>query len=126
MVRFLAGAACASLIGIALPEQAETVPELVTAANQDATADQAVTPFYASHNGAPIWLRADGDGAARDLIGVLQRASLDGMASGPTIATQAQALIARAEAGDIAARDSADRLLSTAWVQYVEALQTPP
>jgi L,D-transpeptidase YcbB len=60
------------------------------------------------------------------LLGVLQRASLDGMPSGPGMAVQAQSLLARAQAGDPAALSAADRLLTSAWVQYVEALQTPP
>ncbi len=34
--------------------------------------------------------------------------------------------MARAGAGDPAALAAADRLLSSAWVQYVQALQTPP
>jgi len=124
--KFLAGAACAALIGIALPAQAATSPELPSAANLDLAANQAVSAFYASRNGAPLWLKGDGDNAANELISVLQRASLDGMATGPALAAQAQALLARAQTGDTAARDGADRLLSTAWVQYVEALQTPP
>jgi murein L,D-transpeptidase YcbB/YkuD len=74
-----------------------------------------------------LWLRSGADSAAaRELIGVLQRAQLDGMPSGPGYAAQAQALIARAQAGDAGALAAADRLLSTGWVQYVEALQTPP
>ena len=35
-------------------------------------------------------------------------------------------MIARAQGGDPAALAAADRLLSTAWVLYVQALQTPP
>jgi murein L,D-transpeptidase YcbB/YkuD len=48
------------------------------------------------------------------------------MPSGPGYAAQAQALIERAQNGDSSALAAADQLLSTAWVQYVEALQTPP
>ena len=64
--------------------------------------------------------------AATALIGTLQRASLDGLPSGPALAAEAQSLLARARAGDAAALSSAERLLSTAWVLYVQALQTPP
>jgi len=120
----LAGAACAALIGVALPATAATSPELPTAASYNGAADRAVDAFYASRAGAPLWLK--NGAAARELIGVLQRASLDGFASGPAIAAQAQALVARANAGDTGARDATDRLLSSAWVRYVEALQTPP
>jgi len=122
----LAGVAAAALLGLALPAYAATSSELPGAANYDSSADQAVNAFYAARGGAPLWLKAGNDAGARELIDVLQRAPLDGMANGPAIAAQAQALMARAGAGDVAARGSADRLLSTAWVQYVAALQTPP
>ena len=42
------------------------------------------------------------------------------------MAAQAEALLARAQVGDPAAVGAADRLLSAAWVQYVQALETPP
>jgi L,D-transpeptidase YcbB len=120
----LAGVACAALMAPVLPAQAATTPELATPANLDVA--QSVSAFYARRGAAPLWLRAGTSTAARELIGVLQRAPLDGFANGPAIASQAQALLARAEAGDPTAGASADRLLSSAWVQYVEALQTPP
>ena len=42
------------------------------------------------------------------------------------MAAEAQALIARAAGGDRQALESADHLLSAAWIEYVEALQAPP
>jgi murein L,D-transpeptidase YcbB/YkuD len=86
-----------------------------------------VNRFYASRQNAPLWLRSGPDSsAARDLIGALQRAPLDGFAGGPPIANQAQSLLARAQGGDPTALSAADRLLSTGWVLYVQALQRPP
>ncbi|MEA3068110.1 MAG: L,D-transpeptidase YcbB [Sphingomonadales bacterium] len=126
-IRMLAGAACAVLMTPSVSLAAATSPEVPSAALFDPAADQAVSAFYASRAGAPLWLKSGADSsAARELIGVLQRASLDGLPSGPVFAGQAQTLLARAEAGDAAALASADRTLSTAWVHYVEALQTPP
>ena len=122
----LAGVACAALMGISMPAQAVTSPELPTAVNYDPAADQAVSSFYASRGGTPLWLRGADGTAARELIATLERASLDGYANGPAMAAQAQALLARSQGGDPAAATTADRLLSTAWIQYVEALQTPP
>ena len=87
---------------------------------------QAVDSFYASRGGAPLWLRGGESDGARALIGVLQRSALDGFESGPALAAQAQALMARAQGGDPAAMRAADRLLSAAWVAYVQALQQPP
>jgi len=123
----LAGAACAALIALSMPATAATNPELPTAPAYQAAAYQAVDAFYAARGGAPLWLRSGVDSsAARELIGVLQRASLDGMPSGPAMAAQAQSLLGRAQAGDPAALSAADRLLTSAWVQYVQGLQRPP
>jgi len=123
----LAGVACAALTALSVPAFAAVSPELPSAPTYNLGADQAVNAFYASRGGSPLWLRGGGvSGNARELIGVLQRASLDGMTSGPAMAAQAQALLARAQAGDPSAVAAADRLLSSAWVQYVQALQTPP
>ena len=88
---------------------------------------QAVDSFYAIRSGAPLWLRSGADSAAaRELIGVLDRAELDGLDNGPEIAAQAEALMARAQTGDPVALRAADRILSAAWVSYVQALQRPP
>ena len=61
-----------------------------------------------------------------ELVQILQRAALDGLESGPALADQVQGLLARASTGDANAAADADRLLSTAWVLYVQALQRPP
>src|SRR4051812_17447301 len=115
----LAGVACAALTVLSLPAQtagAEPLPPATAAASE-----QAVSAFYASRAGAPLWLRGGADSSAtRELIGVLQRAALDGMPAGPAFAQQAQALVERAQSGDTAALAAADRLLSTAWVEYVQ------
>ena len=128
ITRFLAGAACAALMGLSVPVTAATSPELPGAAVEvTPSAMEAVDAFYASRGGAPLWLRSGEDSnAARELIGLLQRAPLDGLQSGPTMAMQAQDLIVRAQSGDRAALGAADRLLSAAWVSYVQVLQRPP
>ncbi len=111
---------CAPLAGLAGPSTPAT-------GQSYASVDQAVNAFYASRRDAPLWLPSGGDGsAARELIRDLQRASLDGLPSGPSLAAQAQSLLTRGEAGDPAALAAADRMLSTAWVLYVQALQKPP
>lgn len=126
ITRLLAGAACAVLLGAAVPVSAATTPEVPSVAISP-SAEQAVNIFYASRRGAPLWLRGGADSAAaRELIGVLDRAPLDGLDSGPALAARVEAMIASAQAGDPAALGTADRLLSAAWVSYVEALQRPP
>jgi murein L,D-transpeptidase YcbB/YkuD len=111
----LAGVACAVLT---IPAPAQSIA---------APSNQAVASFYVGRHGAPLWLRDGPDSsAARELIAVLERAPLDGFANGPALALQARQLLGRAQAGDAAALATADRLLSSAWVMYVQALQTPP
>ena len=118
-IRMLAGVACAALTGLAAPAAAATVPNSpITAQAQGGSANQAVSTFYAHRKGVPMWLGSDNNGA-RELIATLRRASLDGMPSGPALAAQAEALLARDPA-------AADRLLSAAWVLYVQNLQRTP
>src|SRR5438270_4609912 len=122
----LAGAG-AVLTVFSAPVAAATSPEVPAAATLNGSVEQAVDAFYASRRGALLWIRGGAySSAANELSGILQRAPLDGLASGPALALQAQSLAARASTGDAAALGQADRLLSTAWVMYVEALQTPP
>src|SRR5438128_10669853 len=127
-MRMLAGVACAALTILAVPVSAATNPEMPAQSSlSNATSDQAVSAFYASRRNTPFWLRSGADSsAAREFIGILERAPLDGLPSGPALAAEAQALLARAQSGDSAAPVHADRLLATAWVLYAEALQTPP
>jgi murein L,D-transpeptidase YcbB/YkuD len=125
----VAGVALVALTAAAAPASAAaaaaTNPELpAPGSNYGGAADQAISAFYASRGGAPLWLT--NPGAANALMGALQRASLDGLPSGPSLALQAQSLMARASVGDVQARSDADRLLTTAWVLYVQALQRPP
>jgi murein L,D-transpeptidase YcbB/YkuD len=125
--RMLAGAACAALMIFVTPAIAATNPQLPGPAQSYGPVTQAISAFYASRQGAPLWLRDGPDSAgARQLITVLRRASLDGFQSGPALAAQADTLIGRGRAGDTAALATADRLLSTAWILYVQALETPP
>lgn len=123
--RMLAGVACAALTIVSAPVIAASPQVPAQSSISSPTAESAVSNFYASRRGAPLWLRGS-DTAARELIGTLERAQLDGLASGPALAARAQMLMARAQSGDPAAVAEADRFLSTAWVLYVDALQRPP
>ena len=86
----------------------------------------AVASFYDSLHSQPIWFRGNANTAAvAQLTAILQRAPFDGFPEGPLLATQVQAAAAQASSGkpdDIA---SAERVLSGAWVQYVQALKRP-
>jgi murein L,D-transpeptidase YcbB/YkuD len=121
--RILAGAAVAALTIVCAPVTAAT-PVAVASTPAAGSVDEAVSAFYAARGGAPLWLKDSS--AANELISILQRAPLDGLPSGPALALQAQALMGRASTGDADALARADRLLSAAWVMYVETLQRPP
>lgn len=88
-------------------------------------AASAVAAYYQRYN-SPIWYRGAANSAAiSQLVALLQRAPFDGFAEGPQLAAQVQAAAAQAQSGNAADVASAERVLSTAWVQYVEALKRP-
>jgi murein L,D-transpeptidase YcbB/YkuD len=99
----------------AIPAQASAIPTA-----------SAVAAFYDHWNAQPIWFRGGANAAAiAQLTAILQRAPFDGLPEGPQLAAQVQAAAAQAISGkpdDVAA---AERVLSTAWVQYVQAVKRP-
>lgn len=86
----------------------------------------AVASFYDTLHSQPIWFRGGANTAAiAQLTAILQRAPFDGFPEGPQLAAQVQAAATQASSGkpdDIA---NADRVLSGAWVQYVQAIKRP-
>ena len=123
--RLFAGAAGAALMGLCTPATAASEATL-NFRTFGVSPDPAVNVFYAARNSAPLWLGQGRDGAAaRDVIGILKRAQVEGLAEGPAIAAQVEALMARGSTGDRDALLTADRLLSTGWVHYVQMLRRP-
>jgi murein L,D-transpeptidase YcbB/YkuD len=123
--RLLTGAAGAALMALCTPAPAaaETAPNFRMFG---VAADSGVDAFYAARSSAPLWLGSGQDGAAaRDLIAILKRSEIEGLAEGPEIAAQAEASLAHASSGDRSALLEADRLLSTGWVHYVQMLRRP-
>ncbi len=102
-------------------------PALLTAAILPSA--RAVDAFYQAHSNAPIWFRnAATIAAAGQLPAILDRAPLDGMANGPTIARFVESAVARARAAMAAHKPvplADEKLLSSAWAQYVAALRSP-
>jgi murein L,D-transpeptidase YcbB/YkuD len=89
-------------------------------------ASAAVAAFYDTHNAAPIWFRGGVPSAAIPrLVSILQRAPFDGFAAGPQLAAQVQAAVAQAASNNPADVAAAERTLSSAWVQYVQAIKQP-
>jgi murein L,D-transpeptidase YcbB/YkuD len=85
----------------------------------------AVNYFYERRQEAPIWLTAEGTGAIADLLETLRKAPIDGLPQGPQYATQIAAMVQSAQTGDAVAKKTAERALTNAWVDYVQALQRP-
>ena len=85
-----------------------------------------VRAFYAGWTFAPVWFNGAAlkPGAA-NLVTVLQRAPLDGLASGPQYAAQVQAAIQQAATGTPEAIAFADHTLSEAFVLYAQAMSRP-
>ena len=119
-LRFLTCAVFAIVAVPALAQDAAPAPLPAAPATALVPADlSGVEAFYAAHGQAPIWFRdsATREAAAR-LPAILRRAPLDGLAEGPELAAGVEAALARGQAAD-------DKILSAAWVRYVEALKAP-
>lgn len=118
-LKLVAAGLCAPALLWAAPAiaaaQAAAMPELAS-----------VSAFYDQFPAQPIWFKAGVDPAVvGQLTAILQRAPFDGFASGPQLAAQVQAAAARAASGNPADIAVAERVLSSAWVQYVQAIKRP-
>ena len=83
------------------------------------------------HSYEPVTSRRSGfeavadDPAVAQLTAILQRAPFDGFAEGPQLAAQVQAAVGAGPRGKPGASAAAERVLSTAWVRYVQAIKRP-
>ena len=83
-----------------------------------------VAAFYNSFTVPQIWFHNGvEDPAVPQLVAILQRAPFDGFAEGPQLAAQVQAAAAQARVGGAPAATAAERILSSAWVRYVQSLK---
>ena len=110
----------------ALSAGASSAAQPVPTISPISSAASSVAAAYDTYHIKPLWLRnGPSDPAAAQLVSILQRAPFDGFAEGPQLAAQAQAAVAQAASGDPASLAAAERTLSTAWVEYVQALKRP-
>ena len=119
---------CASTLLSAVPASAQLGATSYAGTSEASAVSAAagVSAFYNTWQTQPIWFRGGvASPAVAQLVSILQRASFDGFAQGPQLAQQVQAAAARAASGNQADMTAAERALSTAWVQYVQALKTP-
>ena len=112
-------AASASLLALSAPADSQPVASSLSAAS-------AVASVYDTYHVQPIWFRSGANSQAiAQLTAILQRAPFDGFAQGPQLAAQVQAAVAQVASGKPEDVASAERTLSAAWVQYVEAIKRP-
>jgi len=106
---------------VASPADAQTTTSAL------APASPAVAAFYDTFHAQNIWFRAGSqdERAVAQLIGILQRAPFDGFREGPQLATDVQAAAAQARSGNPTDVAAAERMLSSAWVAYVQAIKRP-
>ena len=84
-----------------------------------------VAAIYNQYKMKPIWFRSGAPTvASTHLIQILRRSSVDGLGSGPQLADQIQAAI-QAAAGNPAGVETAEQLMSSAWVLYVQTIKRP-
>lgn len=102
-------------------------------------ADFNVDPFYASRPGTLIWLRnEDSRAVAAKLPDILRRAAVDGLADGPALAAAVETALSHPAvavpqsvlpkgtlAPPPAYSQADDKVISTAWVRYVQAVKSP-
>jgi murein L,D-transpeptidase YcbB/YkuD len=109
----------ALVLGSPLPAATDGQPASMAAAS-------AVASVYDTFHVQPIWYRNGANSAAiAQLTAILQRAPFDGFAQGPQLAAEVQAAAARAASGNPQDIAEAERVLSSAWVQYVQAIKAP-
>jgi len=105
------------------------VPAIATATSAESPALQAsaaVASVYDQFHVQPIWFRNGPNTAAiAQLTAILQRAPFDGFPQGPQLAAQVQAAAARASSGKPDDLAQAEEVLSSAWVEYVQAMKRP-
>jgi murein L,D-transpeptidase YcbB/YkuD len=117
----LAALTLVSTAGVAqVTTSAASVPQLSSLqANDD------ISRFYNASKNAPIWFRSGQAEAAPLLATILKRSAIEGFSRGPQLAAEVEAAIAKAQSGDPAALQAADRALSSAWIAYVQAIHKP-
>ena len=119
-------AAAGAATVFAASSTAAQIPVAVTPVSVPALSPAAdVAAAYETLRIQPIWLGGGAESpAVAQLATILRRATFDGFAEGPQLATQVEAAAAQARAAPASAT-AADRLISSAWVRYVQAMRRP-
>ena len=116
--------AALTLVSTSVAAQVATTPAALPVTSP-LQANDDISRFYNASKNAPIWFRSGQAEAAPLLATVLKRSAIEGFTRGPQLAADVEAAIAKAQAGDPAALQAADRALSSAWIAYVQFLHKP-
>ena len=116
-----AAAAAAGIVLAAAPlSAAEAAPAAVPAKAAPVRFGQSVDDFYRLRQGAPLWLSTKAGDAASQLIALLNSASLDGLDPEKYHTASLQQALDHARGGKPKDVASADRMLSDAFVAFVQ------
>jgi len=113
-----------ALVSTTAAAQVTTTPAAVPVVSS-LQANDDISRFYNASKNAPIWFRSGQTESALLLATVLKRSAIEGFTRGPQLAAEVEAAIAKAQTGDAAALQAADRALSSAWIAYVQFLHKP-
>lgn len=116
---------CVAAAALMIPAVPAAAAATIAAQPSAGPAAYAIESFYEARGEAPLWLGQNRDRAAAKLVEILHRAEIEDFAEGPARAGRIVAAIERARDGDAAAAHQAERLLSAAWADYVQALSWP-
>jgi len=109
-----------------VPATAQAVVGTPVATTVEQGAAGAIENYYRARGNMPMWFEGGRESAsAVELIGLLRRAPVDGLASGPLIAGQIEQAIAAARRGHPQAVNDAERMMTSGLVVYVQALRAP-
>ena len=100
-------------------------PPAIAPTSIASSATHEVQSFYQTWGKQRIWFRNADNAAVSQLVLILKRAPFEGFAEGPQLAAQVQAAAAQAASGNPSDISTADQVLSTAWVEYVQAIRRP-
>lgn len=84
-----------------------------------------ISRFYTASKNSPIWFRPGQADAGPELVSILKRAPVDGFSRGTQLAADVEAALAKAQGGDAAAIQQAERVMSNAWIGYVQTINAP-
>ena len=116
----------ALVLGVVPPAPASAASAASTVALAPRAAGQSVDEFYAARGQQPLWLRQGQEESARQLLRYFETAKADGLNPKRYRTREIAQALRNAWGGSPAAVQRADRLLSQAFVAYVQDLRRAP